>query len=323
MRTIKPSEAAPAAPEKDKPSPSQSADTVPLAKVSPAKVSPSSSVSNLSRHAPEEEENMTEEARLSEILPQAGAIEVKKPKKRGGLFWRKSEEEDEKEHEDHEEAPHEAMSEVWNLSHSARQDDEDEEKSSDIAQTPRAKGHSRTEEDDDGDTWAEPARSPKKSKMLDPDEDDDHAVSETWGIHEKTVKTGVNSQSLPKDDEHEGEQGSPSWPLDEQTVKTGSPKTKGQTSDRGEEEPDNWDIGPPEPTQARGQNSLLNETRPQRLIRPAKGGAAPASALPVSVPVTEDGWNLGPSPHTDRDDNDDDNDDDIDDDIDDDDEKGR
>lgn len=135
--------------------------------------------SQMSRKQPlsqneDDEPEMTEEARLSEILPKAGTIEKSKPKRKG-LFWRKKTEDD----EDQDEGIEEKAS--WNMP---------------VAK--KSKGKSE-DDDNDGDAdaddeWAVAAGDDSPAAPVEKD-DGESAESEAWAP-EATKKSEPKRDSL-------------------------------------------------------------------------------------------------------------------------------
>jgi hypothetical protein len=125
----------------------------------------------LSQNADDEPE-MTEEARLSEILPKAGTIEKSKPKRKG-LFWRKKTEDDDDQDEGNEEKA------SWNM--------------------PAAKKSKGKSEDDDhdgdsADEWAVAASDDSPATPVEKD-NDESAESDAWAP-EATKKSNPKRDSL-------------------------------------------------------------------------------------------------------------------------------
>jgi hypothetical protein len=135
--------------------------------------SPMSRKQPLSQNEDDEPE-MTEEARLSEILPKAGTIEKSKPKRKG-LFWRKKTEDD----EDQDEGSEDKAS--WNMPAAkktkGKSDDDDNDGDADAA-----------------DEWAVAARDDSPAAPVEKD-DDESAESEAWAP-EATKKSDPKRDSL-------------------------------------------------------------------------------------------------------------------------------
>ncbi len=115
---------------------------------------------------------MTEEARLSEILPKAGTIEKSKPKRKG-LFWRKESDDDDD------------------------QDDGGDEKADwNVPVSKKSKGKNDEDDGDNegGDEWAVAPSKASPAKQADKG-DDDPGESDVWAP-EATKKSDPKRDSL-------------------------------------------------------------------------------------------------------------------------------
>ncbi len=120
----------------------------------------------------DDEPEMTEEARLSEILPKAGTIEKSKPKRKG-LFWRKKSDDDDD------------------------QDDGGDDKAAwNVPVSKKSKGKNDEDDGDNeaGDEWAVAPSKSTPAKLAAKD-DDDPAESDVWAP-EATKKSDPKRDSL-------------------------------------------------------------------------------------------------------------------------------
>lgn len=121
----------------------------------------------------DEEPDMTEEARLSEILPKAGTIEKSKPKRKG-LFWRKKADDDDDDKDD-------------------GGDDKDSWK---MASDKKSKAKSDDDDDVEGDDpWAVESGKKSSPEALAAKDDDEPAESDVWAP-EATKKSDPKRDSL-------------------------------------------------------------------------------------------------------------------------------
>jgi hypothetical protein len=124
----------------------------------------------------DDEPEMTEEARLSEILPKAGTIEKSKPKRKG-LFWRKKTDDD----DDQDEGNDEKAS--WNMpaakKSKGKEDDDELDAKDQWAVTPSEDGDAALTEKDNDEPAESEAWAPEATKRSEPRKDS--LLNETQG----------------------------------------------------------------------------------------------------------------------------------------------
>ncbi len=177
--------------------------------------------------------DMTEEARLSEILPRAGTIEKSKPKRKGFLWRKKSEDnddhDDKTEHEDDDSSKEEdkwaAPSSKKSSSRKLVEEDEDKEvqdqwaveptkKSTPGKAIPKSEHHEDAEEE--GETWAPEATkrsNPKNNSLLNETQGPRRLMGRagplpavTKGDTTQVTEDGWNLNKSPKSDHEDDEE---------------------------------------------------------------------------------------------------------------------